>query len=249
VPASPSRAPATPPRPATDWIGLGDASALLGVSAGTLRRWSDAGRIPVFTTPGGHRRFSRRALGGLVPRRRERALFGRLAASSERIARAYGIPSRRRRLPREDASWVARLPEDERIEFRLRGRMLVEDLLKHLDESSGGTSPHLERAVGAASAHGRAMAELGCSTVEAVETFLRFRAPFVDEMTRIARRQGQDAHEATELLSRVESALDRLLVATIDGHARAHAGPAPRAAVPAGGDGGGTRRRTRRVPL
>ncbi len=249
MPASSSHDPTNQPRPATDWIGLGDASVLLGVSAGTLRRWSDAGRIPVFTTPGGHRRFSRRSLDGLVSRRRERPSFGRLAASSERITRAYRAPSRRRRLPREDSSWVARLPEDERIEFRLRGRMLVEDLLKHLDEATGGESPHLERAAMAAAAHGRAMAGLGCSTVEAVETFLRFRAPFVDEVTRIARRRGLDAHEATELLSRVESALDRLLVATIDGHAQAHADPAPGTPAPVKGEWGRTREGTGHVPL
>jgi hypothetical protein len=188
-------------------------------------------------------------LDGLVPRRRERPSFGRLSASSERIARAYRAPSRRRRLPREDSSWVARLPEEDRIEFRMRGRVLVEDLLKHLDEAAGGVSPHLERAAMAAAAHGRAMAGLGCSTVEAVEAFLRFRAPFVDEMTHITRQRGLDAHEATELLSRVESALDRLLIATIDGHARAHADAVPGAAAPAEGERGGTSEGTGRVPL
>ncbi len=135
------------------------------------------------------------------------------------------------------------------MEFRLRGRMLVEDLLKHLDEATVGPSPHLERAAMAAAAHGRAMAGLGCSTVEAVETFLRFRAPFVDEVTRIARRRGLDAHEATELLSRVESALDRLLIATIDGHAQAHADPGAETTAPVDGEWGRTREGTGHVPL
>ena len=38
---SPSRDP--------DWMGLSEASSLLGVSPATLRRWSDAGRLRVFT--------------------------------------------------------------------------------------------------------------------------------------------------------------------------------------------------------
>ena len=31
----------------------------LGVSLGTIRRWSDMGSLPYYRTPGGQRRFSR----------------------------------------------------------------------------------------------------------------------------------------------------------------------------------------------
>jgi excisionase family DNA binding protein len=36
---------------------LTEAAAALGVSPHTLRRWADAGRIPVLRTLGGRRRF------------------------------------------------------------------------------------------------------------------------------------------------------------------------------------------------
>jgi diguanylate cyclase (GGDEF)-like protein len=39
------------------WLKLGDAALRLGVSANTLRRWSDAGRVTCFRSPGGHRRY------------------------------------------------------------------------------------------------------------------------------------------------------------------------------------------------
>lgn len=39
------------------WLTLGQAAKLLGVAQSTVRAWSDAGRLPVFYTPGGHRRF------------------------------------------------------------------------------------------------------------------------------------------------------------------------------------------------
>jgi len=39
------------------WLSLTQASAHLGVHPTTLRRWVDAGSIPCFRTPGGHRRF------------------------------------------------------------------------------------------------------------------------------------------------------------------------------------------------
>ena len=75
---------------ATAWIGLGEASRILGIAPGTLRRWADSGRVPVFTTLGGHRRFSRTVITGLLPSSRtRRPSMGRLGASPERIARAY----------------------------------------------------------------------------------------------------------------------------------------------------------------
>jgi excisionase family DNA binding protein len=51
-----------------EWIPVGEATRLLGVSPATLRRWADAGRLSVFTTPGGHRRFERSAVLALLPR-------------------------------------------------------------------------------------------------------------------------------------------------------------------------------------
>ncbi len=40
------------------WLTLKEASDFLGVHFTTLRGWADRGEIPVFRTPGGHRRFS-----------------------------------------------------------------------------------------------------------------------------------------------------------------------------------------------
>jgi excisionase family DNA binding protein len=41
------------------WVSLGEAARLIGVSEPTLRKWTDSGRIAVFRTPGGHRRYLR----------------------------------------------------------------------------------------------------------------------------------------------------------------------------------------------
>ncbi|MBA3642827.1 MAG: helix-turn-helix domain-containing protein, partial [Chloroflexia bacterium] len=57
------------------WLSIHGACAYLGVDQSTLRRWSDAGKVPVFRTPGGHRRYAEadlRALVGNGPRREER---------------------------------------------------------------------------------------------------------------------------------------------------------------------------------
>jgi excisionase family DNA binding protein len=45
-----------------EWLTLGQAAKYLGVAQSTIRKWSDAGRLPAFYTPGGHRRFRRNDL-------------------------------------------------------------------------------------------------------------------------------------------------------------------------------------------
>jgi excisionase family DNA binding protein len=42
----------------TRLLNVGEAAAYLGVSAASLRNWSNQGLVPVFRTPGGQRRYS-----------------------------------------------------------------------------------------------------------------------------------------------------------------------------------------------
>jgi len=39
-------------------LNVGEAAAYLGVSAASLRNWSNQGLVPVYRTPGGQRRFA-----------------------------------------------------------------------------------------------------------------------------------------------------------------------------------------------
>jgi excisionase family DNA binding protein len=235
--------PAPSPDASSDWLSLAEASAVLGVSGATLRRWADAGRVPVFTTPGGHRRFSRRSLQHLLPgsgARRERPPLARLGASPERIARAY----RPRRLAASSASsasggvgstgtaahglgagappWMEHLSDEDRLAFRERGRGLIALLVQHLDASDAAVAAmKLQEASRLAAGHGRQVAALGASMTEAVTTFIQFRSPFIQQLAATARRRALDTHEATALLVAAEAAMDQLLVATMTGHSLA----------------------------
>jgi excisionase family DNA binding protein len=200
-----------------DWMGLSEASSLLGVSPATLRRWSDAGRLRVFTTPGGHRRFSRSALERLLPAdRSRRPSIGGGGLTPSRIARTY------RRASRDAAPelpWVLNLTDEQRLLFRERGQVLAASLLQYLDATQPETSAHhLKEASTTAAEYGRVAARLRLSLSQTVEGFLRFRAPFHHELAVAARRRGFDAAETTDLLETAERAMDRLLVATMTGH-------------------------------
>lgn len=213
---------------ASDWLGLAEASAFLGVAGATLRRWADDGRVPVFTTPGGHRRFSRRSLQHLLPTgRRQRPTLARLGASPERLVRAYRPRIRDHASPAAVAApWLEHLSDADRLDFRERGRQLVGILIEHLDASDPAVGRlKLQEASRVAAEHGRQVATLGASMTEAVQGFLQFRTPFLAELSATARRRALDTTQATELLAAAESAMDQLLLATMTGHSLASGRP------------------------
>jgi len=196
---------------------------MLGVSPATLRRWSDAGRIRVFTTPGGHRRFSRAALERILPAdRARRPSIAAAGLTASRIARSY------RRAARDlapELPWVLALTDEQRVLFRERGHVLAASLLQYLDASQPATAAlHLRDAATSAADYGRVAAGLGLSLSQTVEGFLRFRAPFHHELAVAARRRGFDTAETTDLLETAERAMDRLLVATMNGHGAVNGG-------------------------
>lgn len=213
-----------------DWVGLSEASRILGVSPATIRRWSDAGRLRTFTTPGGHRRFSRRALQRLLPADRGgRPSLGSAGVTPARISRSYRAANRTVGL---ELPWVLALSAEQRLLFRERGQLLARGLLAYLDAPQPESAAHhLKESALSAAEYGRIAAITGLSLSQTVEGFLRFRAPFHHELAVAARRRGFDAAETVNLLETAERAMDRLLLATMTGHSVASVRP-PRGREP-----------------
>jgi excisionase family DNA binding protein len=200
-----------------DWISLSEASRILGVSPATVRRWGDAGRLRVFMTPGGHRRFSRSGLQRMLPSARtNRPSLDSAGLTPTRMTRTYRRASRGLAA---DLPWIPALTDDQRQLFRARGQLLAARLLQHLEAPDGDTATELLReAASSAAEYGRLGASVGLSLSQTVEGFLRFRTPFHQELAAAANRRGFDTVEATTLLAAAERAMDQLLVATMTGH-------------------------------
>ncbi|MEI6449750.1 MAG: diguanylate cyclase [Actinomycetes bacterium] len=66
-----------------EWLRVRQAAELLGVSASTLRRWADAGKVASRRTPGGQRRFRRDDLVALLPPARDDASAAAAVAQRE----------------------------------------------------------------------------------------------------------------------------------------------------------------------
>ena len=220
--------PRNPVRP--EWMSIHEACALIGVSPATLRRWSDAGTIRAFTTPGGHRRFSRAAVSGLLPTaRRGRPNLERLGETPARMARAY----RRDLAYAECAAWIGELGEEDREPLREHGRLIAASMLGLLDAATPGAREASVAAAEAASAEcGRIAASRGVAMRDTIEAFLRFRMPFLRELAGCARRVGLDTTDTATLLEEATAAFDRLLRAAMDGHASATASVGPPGVIP-----------------
>ena len=198
------------------WLSLGPASRLVGVDPDTLRRWADEGRVEAYVTPGGHRRFDRRAMEALVASRRSGSRpLASLGASPERLTRAY-----QRRYARDAATLPASAWAGvERERYRDGGRQLVEALVANLDAAPADDSGR-ERSEAEATALvdelAVRLAASGTSLTEAVGLFVAARQPFLNELTGLGRRRALDAARLAALYEQASGLLDRLLVRFVE---------------------------------
>jgi len=201
-------------------LSLGPASRLLGVDPDTLRRWADEGRIEVFTTAGGHRRFHRATVERILEARRHDATLrlATLGATADRLSRAY----RRGYSTGAEAGDVrAAIPAAEHDGFRDGGRRLVGALLEHLDaiEESGRARAEAA-AVAATDELTDRLAAAGIAPDEAVSLFVAARRPFLTELGAIARRRALDPDRLIAIYDSSSALLDRLLIRLVSRYPR-----------------------------
>ena len=199
----------------TEWLTIREASALVGVSVATLRRWCDAGRVHVFTTPGGHRRFDRADVLELLP---AADIPARLDGSEDTtFAIVEGYRRAMRRFPGLPKG-LRELPEGDRAELRRHGHSIVEALVETLDAPPSDEGPHCDRATNSAAACGRIARNAGLTFQDTLALFVRFRAPFLHELGAVCRMRGLTGATATALLERASDLMDRMLPAIVTGY-------------------------------
>jgi excisionase family DNA binding protein len=193
---------------------------LVGVDPDTLRRWADEGRVAAYVTPGGHRRFDRRTIEGLIATRRPGSRpLASLGASPERLARAY-----RRRYTADIAANNQVAADDTvgRERYRRDGRLLVEALVAHLDAVDEAERARSEaEATALVDDLARRLAASGTSLTESVGLFVAARSPFLDELTGLGRRRALDAARLAALYGSASGLLDRLLLRLISSYQEA----------------------------
>lgn len=205
------------PRPARAWLSIQEASDLIGVSPATLRRWTESGDVEAFVTPGGHRRFARSSILGLLPSGvKPRRRLQDLGETPDRIVRQYRREMTNRIVP---GKWGHDLDDAEREPYREHGRRILAGVLGFLDAPTPDESEaSLVGALEASASYGALARDHDMDIDVLTDTFLRFRLPFLHELGRIARRRRLATDEAMDLILAASRVFDRLLLALLQGH-------------------------------
>ncbi|MBI4278445.1 MAG: helix-turn-helix domain-containing protein [Armatimonadetes bacterium] len=199
------------------WLSLGEASRMLGVDQSTLRQWADRGQVPVFRTPGGHRRFSEVEIRAL--------LAGRASWKATRPAEVVQRGSTGY-LAGPEGKWLASRPwfgafdEPARRTARDRCRGLMGALVGFLAGGRRGRK-YAETGRRHGSALGREVARLGLSPAHLTEAFLFFRRMIVESLTRPSVRRALPAEGQVHSLKLVDEFFDQVQMAMMDAYAQA----------------------------
>jgi hypothetical protein len=191
---------------------------VLGVDPDTLRRWADNGKVDVFTTPGGHRRFLKVSIDAMLPRARpnKRPSLSAMGEPPDRIAAEF---RKRVRTELSDQDWRARFDEGSLKWFRERGMRMSDLLIGYLDTGRRpGREEYLAQAAELGREYGVEAKRRALSLGESTQAFLFFRARFLAEIANVARRRALGADQAASLFEEADKSLDTVILALIDGH-------------------------------
>jgi hypothetical protein len=150
------------------------------------------------------------------PRQARRQSLSALGEPPDRVAAEF-----RRRVRGDLASqdWYSRFDEDSLRWFRERGMRMSELLLGHLDTTRrAGRDQLIEQAALLGREYGVEAKRRTLSLGEATQAFLFFRARFMAEIAQVARRRTLASEQASLLFEEADRALDRVILALIEGH-------------------------------
>lgn len=187
---------------ARNWLSLKEAAAKLDVHPTTLRRWADAGSIPVMLTPGGHRRFD--------PAEVEN--FGRTAPEIQTIpvqkiwADKAIMQTRQGIGQRPRAAWMTAQNDESRLQFRQLGQRLMGLAMQYIAMSDGG-----EDVLDEARDIGRQYAQAGLDIDMPLTDALRASMFFHETLLETSLTMPESAHMRPETNHHILRRINKLL--------------------------------------
>jgi excisionase family DNA binding protein len=155
----------------TQWLTLTEAAEALRVHPTTLRRWADSGQVPVFLTPGGHRRFAASDVKDIAARRHSVRRVGPV----ERIWAEQALKQARIKLSeQEPPRWMRTQDEKGRDKHRQMGQQLMGLILEFLTAEEEDEAL-VRRAREFGRSYGRASREIRLPLTEALQAAMFFR--------------------------------------------------------------------------
>ena len=116
------------------WLTLSAASKLLGVHPATLRQWADAGQVPSYRTPGGHRRFDAEELRAFLLQASTPAHASSDSDDVSLLLENALIQTRSelRQARLDEKAWYSAFDDTGRQQQRILGRQLYEDAMQFI---------------------------------------------------------------------------------------------------------------------
>ncbi len=196
------------------YLSLSAASKLLGVHSTTLRRWSDSGAVPVYMTPGGHRRFARVDINVLVERRPVGPQPLTVVWAQQALAQTRTDLARTQRGP----AWLGQVPESEREDWRRIGQRLMGVVLRYVNSPTDDEEAlAAARAIGADYARCALLAGMPLTT--ALEAALFFRDSLVESAMAIPDETHVRTEDHARLLRRISRVANVVQLAVAESYA------------------------------
>ncbi|WP_322817128.1 helix-turn-helix domain-containing protein [Chloroflexus sp.] len=195
------------------YLSLSAASKLLGVHASTLRRWADEGAVPVYITPGGHRRFARADILALASRRPLPSQSISSVLASKALAQTRNELAHSSSAP----AWMHAMNEQERLAWRRVGQQLMGVVLRYVS-AHDEQSPLLDEARAIGHSYARLARAAGLPLTDAIAAALFFR----DSLVEAAMDLPEEAHvrpaESARLLRRISRVANEVQLAVVSGY-------------------------------
>jgi len=203
------------PEPVKDtWLSIGEACRVLGVSEATLRQWTDSGKIKVFITPGGHRRYEKSQLNEFMASRQKTLGIADLVARLEETAEPH----------REIASTITAslgesivLQQHQKDHLASLGRRILELIIFYV-ASPADRNASLEKAQGIGTDFGTTMFKAGISLTDSIEAFTCHRRPIVEGVMAMMKQREIIAEEILAALPLIDDIMDSTLLAMVEAH-------------------------------
>jgi excisionase family DNA binding protein len=198
---------------AKEWLSLKGAAGLLGVHPSTVRKWSNDGKLPVYRTSGGHRRYKSHEV-ELWKQSHDRPDAADYDHMIQRAVQEVRLQAGAGQLELQE--WYFKLPPEAREHYRATGRQLAQGLINFL------ASPQKE-AIADASAmgmdYGARSRKNGLSQFEAVQAFLFFRNLLLEAMIKIYEEARVPSLAAWgEMLRKFHQFTDCVLLAVLESY-------------------------------
>ena len=204
----------------TRWLTLSAASKLLGVHPATLRQWADAGKIPAFRTPGGHRRFRAEDIREFLVQA-SHAAPGEGWVTEDALLTTALVETRRelRQSPPSGQEWYSKFDEEGMENQRLLGRALFEKAIRYLT-LEGDRRAILEESRELGRAYAFSSLKYDISLLDTVRAFQFFRQQLLRTLMSGETGMTMDGEKRLRFQEDFDAFFDEVLFGMIDAYER-----------------------------